>query len=170
LSVSVAVATSSVVVDAMRERERSTHTKLFKEKKNFMQMADPLLEGNFPVKPLYQALAIAAMCIQESDSTRPIIKDVVIALHFLTMPNSNRPSEEVLENYIPENGLPPNSNRPSEEVPKNYIPENELPPEQQIEINDCVTTNDEDSPHSSKGDPSSHKQVLHPQSQNSGVN
>lgn len=49
-------------------------------------MADPLLEGNYPVKGLYQALAVAAMCLQEAASTRPLISDVVTALEFLATP------------------------------------------------------------------------------------
>lgn len=46
-------------------------------------MADPLLENNYPVKGLYQALAVAAMCLQEEADTRPLISDVVTALDFL---------------------------------------------------------------------------------------
>ena len=38
---------------------------LFKDRIQFTKMADPLLEGNYPQKCLYQALAIAAMCLQE---------------------------------------------------------------------------------------------------------
>lgn len=101
------------------------------DKKNFRQMADPSLEGKFPVKPLYQALAVAAMCIQESDTNRPSIEDIVSALHFLTMPNNNSISKE---------------------VPESSIIENELPTEQQMEINDSVVTNEEDSLHSAQGD------------------
>lgn len=46
-------------------------------------MADPLLEGKYPVKGLYQALAVAAMCLQEDAETRPMMSDVVTALEFL---------------------------------------------------------------------------------------
>ena len=53
------------------------------------EMADPLLEGNYPVKELHQALAIANMCIQEEDYTRPLISDVVIALEYLAMPRDD---------------------------------------------------------------------------------
>lgn len=55
-------------------------------------MADPLLEGQYPVKSLYQALAVAAMCLQEEDTTRPLISDVVTALEFLSV---NRNEEGV---------------------------------------------------------------------------
>ncbi|KAE9456557.1 hypothetical protein C3L33_11597, partial [Rhododendron williamsianum] len=57
---------------------------LFKDKRKFSLMADPSLEGNYPVKGLYQALAIAAMCLQEEASVRPLISDVVTALAFLS--------------------------------------------------------------------------------------
>lgn len=46
-------------------------------------MADPLLKCEYPVKSLYQALAVAAMCLQEEDETRPLISDVVTAVEFL---------------------------------------------------------------------------------------
>lgn len=46
-------------------------------------MVDPLLEGNYPRKGLCQALAIAAMCLQNDASVRPLISDVVTALAFL---------------------------------------------------------------------------------------
>ena len=54
-----------------------------------MLMADPLLEENYPVKGLYQALAVAAMCLQEEADTRPLIGDVVTALEFLARPKGN---------------------------------------------------------------------------------
>ncbi|KAL3636782.1 putative serine/threonine-protein kinase pbl23 [Castilleja foliolosa] len=57
---------------------------LFKDKKKFHLMADPLLEDKYPEKGLYQALAIAAMCLQEEAATRPFISDVVTALEFLS--------------------------------------------------------------------------------------
>ncbi|KAI5666168.1 hypothetical protein M9H77_16021 [Catharanthus roseus] len=56
---------------------------LFKDRKKFYQMADPALEGQYPVRGLYQALAIAAMCVQEQPNMRPLIADIVIALNYL---------------------------------------------------------------------------------------
>ncbi|XP_075489924.1 putative serine/threonine-protein kinase PBL7 isoform X3 [Primulina tabacum] len=56
---------------------------LFKDRKKFHQMADPALEGQYPVRGLYQALAIAAMCVQEQPNMRPLIADIVIALNYL---------------------------------------------------------------------------------------
>ncbi|GLU23284.1 hypothetical protein SLE2022_393060 [Rubroshorea leprosula] len=62
---------------------------LFKDKKKFKMMADPLLEEKYPLKGLYQALAVAAMCLQEEADSRPLIGDVVTALEFLAMPKDH---------------------------------------------------------------------------------
>ncbi|XP_057795349.1 probable serine/threonine-protein kinase PBL23 [Salvia miltiorrhiza] len=56
---------------------------LFKDKKKFHLMADPLLQGNYPEKALFQALAVAAMCLSEDANIRPIMSDVVTALEYL---------------------------------------------------------------------------------------
>ncbi|KAH7430018.1 hypothetical protein KP509_09G078600 [Ceratopteris richardii] len=56
---------------------------LFKDRKKFGQMADPKLQGHFPVRGLFQALAVAAMCLHEQAASRPLIADVVTALNFL---------------------------------------------------------------------------------------
>ncbi|KAL4558293.1 hypothetical protein LXL04_036491 [Taraxacum kok-saghyz] len=56
---------------------------LFKDRKKFYKMADPELEGKYPVRGLYQALAIAAMCLQEQPNMRPLVADVVTALNYL---------------------------------------------------------------------------------------
>ncbi|KAL8166786.1 hypothetical protein V2J09_008285 [Rumex salicifolius] len=56
---------------------------LFKDRRKFSQMADPMLQGQYPPRGLYQALAVAAMCVQEQPSMRPLIADVVTALTYL---------------------------------------------------------------------------------------
>ncbi|XP_043718933.1 probable serine/threonine-protein kinase PBL26 isoform X2 [Telopea speciosissima] len=66
---------------------------IFKDPKRFPEMADPLLQGDFPVRGLNQAVAVAAMCLQEEASVRPLMSDVVTALSFLSL--------------SPEEGLPP---------------------------------------------------------------
>ncbi|RCV27698.1 hypothetical protein SETIT_5G345700v2 [Setaria italica] len=59
---------------------------LLRDKKRFMKLADPLLGRRYPVKGLYQALAVASMCLQEDAASRPGISDVVAALSFLADP------------------------------------------------------------------------------------
>ncbi|KAK6911241.1 Protein kinase domain, partial [Dillenia turbinata] len=58
---------------------------LFKDQQSFPDMADPLLNNNFPVTSLNQAVAMAAMCLQEEPTARPLIGDLVGALTFLSM-------------------------------------------------------------------------------------
>ncbi|XP_020580605.1 serine/threonine-protein kinase PBL27-like [Phalaenopsis equestris] len=68
---------------------------LFKDRRKFPKMADPLLQGCYPMRGLYQALAVAAMCLQEQAATRPLIGDVVTALSYLASqtcdPNATLP-------------------------------------------------------------------------------
>ncbi|CAO2166668.1 unnamed protein product [Urochloa humidicola] len=59
---------------------------LLRDKKRFMKLADPLLGRKYPVKGLYQALAVASLCLQEDAAIRPGISDVVAALSFLADP------------------------------------------------------------------------------------
>uniref|UniRef100_A0A7N0TQK0 Protein kinase domain-containing protein n=1 Tax=Kalanchoe fedtschenkoi TaxID=63787 RepID=A0A7N0TQK0_KALFE len=61
---------------------------MFKDRQKFTLMADPLLDEKYPVKALYQALAIAAMCLQEEADTRPLMADVVTALDYLATPQA----------------------------------------------------------------------------------
>ncbi|KAL2636754.1 hypothetical protein AAZV13_06G015400 [Glycine max] len=55
----------------------------FSDRKKFVQMIDPLLQENFPLRCLNQAMAITAMCIQEQPKFRPLIGDIVVALEYL---------------------------------------------------------------------------------------
>ncbi|CAN4123393.1 unnamed protein product [Withania somnifera] len=56
---------------------------LFSDRRKFAKLADPSLQGRFPMRGLYQALAVASMCIQEQAAARPLIGDVVTALSYL---------------------------------------------------------------------------------------
>ncbi|CAG7876912.1 unnamed protein product [Brassica rapa] len=68
---------------------------LFKDRRKFTLMADPLLEGKYPIIGLYQALAVAAMCLQEEAATRPMMSDVVSALEYLAMTKDKVDAEAV---------------------------------------------------------------------------
>ncbi|KAF6162915.1 hypothetical protein GIB67_021064 [Kingdonia uniflora] len=92
-----------VIDNARRPSEQNLVTwaqPLFRDRRKFTLMADPSLEGNYPIKGLYQALAIAAMCLQEEAGTRPLISDVVTALEYLAMPQIEEGSAK---------GAPPNT-------------------------------------------------------------
>ncbi|GFZ03220.1 protein kinase superfamily protein [Actinidia rufa] len=75
-----------VAAEVFTFRQLAAAAPLFKNRKKFTLMADPKLEGKYPVKGLYQALAVAAMCIQDEASSRPLISDVVTALDYLATP------------------------------------------------------------------------------------
>ncbi|CAI8600211.1 unnamed protein product [Vicia faba] len=55
----------------------------FSDRRRFVHMADPLLQGQIPVRCLHQAIAITAMCLQEQPKFRPLIGDIVVALEYL---------------------------------------------------------------------------------------
>ncbi|XP_061355337.1 probable serine/threonine-protein kinase PBL23, partial [Gastrolobium bilobum] len=82
------IITGRRVIDSSRPSEEQNLVlwaqPLLRDRLKFTLMADALLEDNYPVKGLYQALAIAAVCLQEEADTRPLISDVVTALDFLT--------------------------------------------------------------------------------------
>ncbi|KAI8549301.1 hypothetical protein RHMOL_Rhmol06G0015100 [Rhododendron molle] len=54
-----------------------------KDKRKFVQLVDPLLQGRFPLRSLHHAVAITAMCLQEHAHFRPLIGDIVVALEYL---------------------------------------------------------------------------------------
>ncbi|OVA01598.1 Protein kinase domain [Macleaya cordata] len=58
---------------------------IFKDPNRYSDLADPLLQGDYPVRGLNQAVAVAAMCLQEEASVRPLMSDVVTALSFLSV-------------------------------------------------------------------------------------
>ncbi|TXG49633.1 hypothetical protein EZV62_025508 [Acer yangbiense] len=80
---------------------------LFKDRRKFAQMADPTLQGQYPVRGLYQALAVAAMCVQEQPNMRPLIADVVTALTYLAC-----------QKYDPETQPPVQSSRTGFSTPR----------------------------------------------------
>ncbi|XP_010414502.1 PREDICTED: probable serine/threonine-protein kinase RLCKVII isoform X1 [Camelina sativa] len=79
--------TGRKAIDNTRPRNKQSLVEwarpLFKNRNNFKKMVDPLMEGEYPIRGVYQALAIAAMCVQEQPSMRPVIADVVMALDHL---------------------------------------------------------------------------------------
>ncbi|CAL5332020.1 unnamed protein product [Camellia sinensis] len=79
--------TGRKVIDATKkpgEQNLVTWSRAFlKDRKKFVQLVDPLLQGHFPVRGLQHAVAIAAMCLQDQANFRPLIGDIVVALEYL---------------------------------------------------------------------------------------
>lgn len=82
-------------------------------------MADPALQGQYPARGLYQALAIAAMCVQEQPTMRPLIADVVTALSYLASQTYNPESQPNLStSRLNTPVTPPRTRRDSEKKPR----------------------------------------------------
>ncbi|KAK8602891.1 hypothetical protein V6N13_085093 [Hibiscus sabdariffa] len=81
------IITGRRVIDTSRPTEEQNlvtwASPLLKDKRNFSQLADPLLQGDYPDKALHQALAVAAMCLQDDVAERPVMSDVVNALEYI---------------------------------------------------------------------------------------
>ncbi|CAL5416248.1 unnamed protein product [Camellia sinensis] len=54
-----------------------------KDRKKFIQLVDPRLQGSFPVRSLHHTVAVTAMCLQEQANFRPAIGDIAVALEYL---------------------------------------------------------------------------------------
>ncbi|KAD5961775.1 hypothetical protein R6Q59_014845 [Mikania micrantha] len=83
---------------------------LFKDRRKFSQIADPGLQGQYPARGLYQALAVAAMCVQEQPNMRPVIADVVTALSYLASQKYD-PESQPVQNSQWSPSTPPRSKR-----------------------------------------------------------
>ncbi|KAK9690604.1 hypothetical protein RND81_09G140300 [Saponaria officinalis] len=55
----------------------------FKDRRKFGQLADPAMQGRFPMRCFHHAIAITAMCLQDQPTFRPLISDVLVALEYL---------------------------------------------------------------------------------------
>lgn len=67
-------------------------TSFLGDPRRFCEMADPLLDSKFPERGLNQAVAIAAMCLQDEATARPMMSDVVTALSFLSVASESDPT------------------------------------------------------------------------------
>ncbi|PWZ33819.1 Serine/threonine-protein kinase PBL27 [Zea mays] len=56
---------------------------MLRDSKRYRELADPLLRGGFPERDLKQAVAVAAMCLQEEASARPLMSDAAMTLAYL---------------------------------------------------------------------------------------
>ena len=54
-----------------------------KDRKKFVQLVDPLLQGCFSARSVHHVVAVTAMCLQEQANFRPLIGDIVVALEYL---------------------------------------------------------------------------------------
>ncbi|KNA24923.1 hypothetical protein SOVF_011160 [Spinacia oleracea] len=58
--------------------------RIMKKPKKFPELADPLLQGNFPAQGFNQTMAVIAMCLEEKQTARPMMSDVVAAIKHIS--------------------------------------------------------------------------------------
>ncbi|CAL9129352.1 unnamed protein product [Musa textilis] len=51
-----------------------------KDRRKFCQLADPLLQGRYPIRPFHQLAMITAMCLHDQPHIRPTMREVSLAL------------------------------------------------------------------------------------------
>ncbi|KAJ1287307.1 hypothetical protein BS78_03G421000 [Paspalum vaginatum] len=56
---------------------------MLRDSKRYRELADPLLREDFPERDLKQAVAVAAMCLQDEASARPLMSDAAMTLEYL---------------------------------------------------------------------------------------
>ncbi|RRT65140.1 hypothetical protein B296_00016769 [Ensete ventricosum] len=51
-----------------------------KDRRKFSQLADPLLQGRYPIRPFHQLAMITSMCLHDQPHIRPTMREVSLAL------------------------------------------------------------------------------------------
>ncbi|XP_059286972.1 probable serine/threonine-protein kinase PBL21 [Lycium ferocissimum] len=64
-------------------------TPFLKDRRKYVHMVDPALDGQFSSRCLHHAVAVTAMCLQEQANFRPSISDIVTALDYLVSQAQN---------------------------------------------------------------------------------
>ncbi|XP_057544448.1 probable serine/threonine-protein kinase PBL7 isoform X2 [Amaranthus tricolor] len=64
---------------------------LLRDPRKHLQLADPRLNGQFPMSALHRAVEVAAMCLRDKAVARPTMHDVALAMNYLTSRKHIRP-------------------------------------------------------------------------------
>ena len=69
---------------------------LLKEKKKLLNIVDPRLEGDYPVKGVNKAAMLAYHCLNRNPKARPLMRDIVDSLEPLQEPEDVQNEKPVL--------------------------------------------------------------------------
>lgn len=72
---------------------------LLREKKKMLNIVDPRLEGDYPIKGVNKAAMLAYHCLNRNPKARPLMRDIVDSLEPLQVPGENA-NENVSFTYI----------------------------------------------------------------------
>ncbi|XP_057517000.1 probable serine/threonine-protein kinase PBL21 [Amaranthus tricolor] len=68
-----------------------------KDRRKFIELVDPRLKGNFPNRSARHLISVAAMCLNEEPSNRPLITDIVVALDYLAIESQTESSSSTAQ-------------------------------------------------------------------------
>ncbi|KAH9625328.1 hypothetical protein KSS87_003625 [Heliosperma pusillum] len=71
---------------------------LLHDRRGHLKLADPRLNGQYPVSALRKAVDVAAMCLREDAKRRPTMNEVAAAMDFLTTLKGGPPRSASVEN------------------------------------------------------------------------
>lgn len=69
---------------------------LLKEKKKFLNIIDPRLEGDYPIKGVHKAAMLAYHCLNRNPKARPLMRDIVDSLEPLQVPTEISTGKTIL--------------------------------------------------------------------------
>ncbi|OIW19286.1 hypothetical protein TanjilG_20411 [Lupinus angustifolius] len=80
---------------------------LLKEKKKILNIIDPKLEGDYPIKSVHKAAMLAYHCLNRNPKARPLMRDIVDSLEPLQQAHNEVPIEKTFTiiNDVPETDL-----------------------------------------------------------------
>lgn len=73
---------------------------LLKEKKKLLNIVDPRLEGDYPVKGVHKAAMLAYHCLNHNPKARPLMRDIVDSLEPLQMLPDEVPTQKTFVTVI----------------------------------------------------------------------
>ncbi|KAJ0966754.1 hypothetical protein J5N97_023671 [Dioscorea zingiberensis] len=53
------------------------------DRRRFTELADPLLQGHYPLRAFYQLVSVTSLCLHDHPETRPLMHEVVSALEYV---------------------------------------------------------------------------------------
>lgn len=67
---------------------------LLRDKKKLVNIVDPRLQGDYPVKGLHKAAMLAYHCLNRNPKARPLMRDIVDSLEPLQLPCDDLSTEK----------------------------------------------------------------------------
>lgn len=70
---------------------------MLKEKKKLLNIIDPRLEGDYPIKGVHKAAMLVYHCLNRNPKARPLMRDIVDSLEPLQVPEEVSAEKTIIE-------------------------------------------------------------------------